>query len=109
MAANFFSGGQMPSEDLLLHFPRAVALEDKWVVDGRHYERTCNEWLRRMDAHKAEVVALLEGVYGAGEGLGRYVDWRLFFLACAELFGFRGGREWYVAHYLFSVKPRGGV
>jgi cyclopropane-fatty-acyl-phospholipid synthase len=102
MAKTFFSGGQMPSDDLLLHFQRDVVLTARWVVPGWHYERTCNEWLRRMDAHKAEVVALLEGVYGAGTGLGKYVDWRLFFLACAELFGFNGGNEWAVSHYTFT-------
>jgi len=104
MAKNFFSGGQMPSDDLLLHFQRDVTLEGHWLVNGRHYERTCNEWLKKMDAHKPEVVALLDGVYGAGKGFARYVDWRLFFLACAELFGFNGGNEWAVSHYTFRKR-----
>jgi cyclopropane-fatty-acyl-phospholipid synthase len=104
MAENFFSGGQMPSDDLLLHFQRDVQLTGHWIVNGRHYERTCNEWLRKMDENKAAVVALLEELYGAGQGIGRYVDWRLFFIACAELFGYNGGNEWVVSHYTFR-KP----
>lgn len=104
MAKNFFSGGQMPSDDLLLHFQKDVILDGHWIVPGTHYERTCNEWLKKMDANKAEVVRLLEGVYGPGTGFARYVDWRLFMLACAELFGFNGGREWAVSHYVFRKR-----
>ena len=104
MAKEFFSGGQMPSDDLLLHFQDDLALQERWGVNGRHYERTCNAWLAKMDAHKDEVVALLGSVYGEGSGYKKYVDWRLFFLACAELFGFAGGDEWAVSHYLFLRK-----
>jgi cyclopropane-fatty-acyl-phospholipid synthase len=105
MAENFFTGGQMPSDDLLLHFQGALALEDHWVLPGGHYEKTCNAWLEKMDAHKREVLPLLERVYGsAEEARRRFIDWRLFFIACAELFGHSGGNEWAVSHYLFSKK-----
>jgi len=102
MAENFFSGGQMPSDDLLLYFQRDLQLAEHWIVAGQHYERTCNEWLKKMDANKTQVIALLEGVYGKGEGLGRYVDWRLFMISCAELFGYNKGTEWAVSHYTFQ-------
>ena len=105
MAVRVFSGGQMPSDDLLLHFQGALALEDKWVVPGGHYEKTCNAWLEKMDARKGEVLKVLEATYGsAAEAQVRYIDWRLFFIACAELFGFSQGSEWAVSHYLFTKK-----
>jgi cyclopropane-fatty-acyl-phospholipid synthase len=105
MAENFFSGGQMPSDDLLLHFQRDLALEDHWIVPGTHYERTCNEWLKKMDQHVAAVLQVLEKVYGSKEeAYRRYIDWRLFFLSCAELFGYNNGQEWVVSHYRFAKK-----
>ena len=95
----------MPSDDLLLYFQGALALEDKWIVPGTHYEKTCNAWLEKMDAHKSEVLPVLEKVYGtAEEAKKRFIDWRLFFLACAELFGYKGGSEWMVSHYRFLKK-----
>jgi cyclopropane-fatty-acyl-phospholipid synthase len=104
MARAFFSGGQMPSDDLLLHFQEELALVNHWGVNGKHYERTCNEWLRKMDSKRDEALAVLAGVYGEENKHKRYVDWRLFFLACAELFGYKGGEEWAVSHYLFVKK-----
>jgi len=94
----------MPSDDLLLHFQDDLALQDHWGVNGRHYERTCNEWLKKMDSNREAVEKLLGEVYGAEKAYQKYVDWRLFFLACAELFGFNGGEEWAVSHYLFARK-----
>ena len=106
MAENFFSGGQMPSDDLLLYFQGALRIEDHWVVPGTHYEKTCNAWLAQMDANKARVMPVLAGIYGEANKTAWYVNWRLFFIACAELFGFDNGNEWAVSHYLLE-KPAG--
>jgi len=94
----------MPSDDLLLYFQDDLAIERHWAVNGRHYEKTCNAWLAKMDENKGEVLKVLGGVYGEENAYKRYVDWRLFFLACAELFGYAGGEEWAVSHYLFQKK-----
>jgi cyclopropane-fatty-acyl-phospholipid synthase len=102
MAEKFFTGGQMPSDDLLLYFQRDLRIADHWVVDGSHYERTCNRWLENMDANRAKVMPVLEGVYGKRDALQWFANWRLFFISCAELFGFEGGGEWFVSHYLFE-------
>ncbi len=104
MARYFFTGGQMPSDDLLTLFQRDLALEQRWRVNGRHYERTLLAWLDRMDAARPTVMPILEQVYGPGEARTWFNRWRVFFLACAGLFGYRGGEEWYVAHYLFGQR-----
>jgi cyclopropane-fatty-acyl-phospholipid synthase len=101
MARYFFTGGTMPSADLLLHFQDHLLIEERWLVDGTHYQRTSEAWLSNLDRHRAAALEVLQGVYGPGEGLRRLRFWRVFFMACAELFGFRGGREWMVAHYRF--------
>lgn len=97
MARHFFTGGIMPSWDLPDHF---AEVEQRWRYDGRHYEHTANAWLANLDRNRPAVLALFSDVYGPGNAELWFARWRLFFLACAELFGFRGGQEWFVGHYL---------
>jgi cyclopropane-fatty-acyl-phospholipid synthase len=104
MGRYFFSGGLMPSGDLPLYFQDQLKLERRWAVDGRHYARTCEAWLQKQDSAREEVLEILSATYGA-QGAGRWFQrWRLFFMACAELFNYRGGSEWFVSHYLFSKR-----
>ena len=104
MARTFFTGGQMPSADLLHFFQRDLHIVNQWAVNGKNYQLTSERWLTNCDAHKTELVNLLEETYGEGEGYGKWIEWRLFFLALSECFGMHDGETWYVSHYLFSKK-----
>lgn len=101
MGRYFFTGGLMPAVHTLLHFQRHLWLEEQWRVSGRHYERTANAWLERLDRRRDAVMPVLIRAYGEAEAPRWFNRWRMFFMACAELFGYRHGDEWLVAHYRF--------
>jgi cyclopropane-fatty-acyl-phospholipid synthase len=102
MARHFFTGGQMPAHDLLAEFQGDLRLARDWRLEGRHYQQTAEHWLENMDTHRAEILRLFAGCYGPGEALKWWSYWRIFFLSCAELWGYRQGEEWQVSHYLFE-------
>ena len=104
MSKYFFTGGIMPSDDLLFYFDEDLINEKHWIVNGTHYSNTSEDWLRNMDAHKKEILPLFERTYGKSDALKWFVYWRIFYLACAELWGYNGGNEWFVSHYLFRKK-----
>ena len=98
MARHFFTGGMMPALDLLGSLEGLLRVEEQWAVNGVHYEKTCRAWLTRQDACRDRILPLFEAVYGR-DAARWFERWRLFFLACAELFAYAGGTEWLVGHY----------
>ncbi len=108
MSRYFFTGGMMPGDGLPLACQDHLACIGRWRWDGTHYEKTANAWLANMDAGRETLWPVIARVYGAAQAQVWWMRWRLFFMACAELFGYEEGRRWWVAHYLFE-KPRGGA
>lgn len=102
MGQYFFTGGIMPSADLFEHFNQHLTVEKQYKWDGRHYEKTANAWLAKMDKHRNEILNVLVNTYGKSDASRWFRRWRIFFMACAELFGTDKGNEWYVSHYLLS-------
>jgi cyclopropane-fatty-acyl-phospholipid synthase len=102
MSKYFFTGGVMPSDDLMLYFNDDLIVEKHWHVSGTHYGKTSEAWLANMDQHKVEIIPLFEQTYGKANALKWWVYWRIFFMSCAELWNYNDGNEWIVSHYLFS-------
>jgi cyclopropane-fatty-acyl-phospholipid synthase len=108
MGRHFFSGGIMPSDDLPLHFQHDLVLAQRWRWSGTHYQKTADAWLDNLDRNRDAVLPILAATYGERHAELWRMRWRMFFMACAELFGFANGQEWGVSHYLFR-KPASRV
>jgi cyclopropane-fatty-acyl-phospholipid synthase len=102
MARHFFTGGLMPSLDLPKLFEGSLQQRKLWVVNGQHYAKTCAAWLNNLDQFKAEILAALSASDNPEPALILWQRWRMFVMACQELFAFQGGETWMVGHFLFE-------
>lgn len=101
MSRHFFTGGTMPSADLLSRFDDDLVVERDWWVDGTHYARTANRWLASLDSAREIVMPVLHDIYRADARIA-FQRWRMFYMAVSELFGYAAGREWGVSHVLLG-------
>ncbi len=104
MSRHFFSGGIMPSADLPLRFADHLVVDQRWSWNGSHYAQTCRAWLEQMDARRKSVMPILAATYGDDDANRWWMRWRMFFMACEELFRYGDGSEWYVSHYRFRKR-----
>jgi cyclopropane-fatty-acyl-phospholipid synthase len=105
MGRHFFTGGIMPGAHLLREFNEDLEVTKQFTWNGQHYRRTAEAWLANLDAHRDELLPILRSTYGAKNARRWLNRWRIFFLAVSELFGFGGGSEWFVSHYLLKPVP----
>ncbi|MFC1782800.1 SAM-dependent methyltransferase [Planctomycetota bacterium] len=104
MGQYFFTGGMMPSDDLLHYFQDDLILEYQWRLSGMHYYHTAQAWLEKLDHAKDDIMPILADIYGHKEAPRWFQRWRVFFMACAELWGYNNGKEWWVSHYRFRKR-----
>ncbi len=109
MSRHFFSGGMMPCHELVEHLAVPFDSEASWIVPGTHYARTAEGWLSNLERQREAVLALFRQTYGERQAELWYQRWRVFFLACSELFGYAEGSEWIVSHRLMRLRPAEAV
>jgi len=104
MSRHFFTGGIMPAEHLFSYFQDDVQLEEQWRVSGLHYAQTCEAWLQNLDRNAPQLLETLEHSTSDTRPEIQLRRWRMFFMACAELFRYHNGNEWFVGHYRFGKR-----
>ena len=106
MSEHFFTGGMMPCDDLPLYFQKDLSIKNTWTWNGNHYAKTSNAWLKNMDEKKPAIMQILKQTYGEHNAQTWWMRWRIFFMACAELFAYENGEQWHIMHYLFSKQEK---
>ena len=104
MSKYFFTGGIMPSNDLLFYFDEDMVKEKQWLVNGVNYSKTAEAWLSNTDKYKEHILPIMVDTYGKENALLWFAYWRIFFMSCSELWKFNNGEEWMISHYLFKKR-----
>ena len=98
----------MPARDLFLRYQRDMSVTEQWWIQGDHYARTCESWLSKLDRQADAAKRALESATTSDAPDILVQRWRMFFMACAELFKFDGGNQWGVGHYVFETNDSAG-
>ncbi len=104
MGRHFFTGGIMPSHDLLNYFNQNLVIDNEWIVNGIHYHKTAEAWLKNMQKNEKQIKSIFSKTYGNNQTTKWWSYWRIFFMACSELWKTSGGNEWIVSHYTMKRK-----
>lgn len=101
LGQHFFTGGTMPSDDLLLHEQRDLVIDSHWQLNGRHYAKTLQAWLQNLDHSRAACLSALAEGSNPATPEAQLNRWRLFLLASIGTWRMRRGNEFGVSQYLF--------
>lgn len=107
MGRHFFTGGIMPGHGYLPGFTEHLRCEADWWQEGTHYQKTAEAWLTHTDRARDTILEVFKETYGLANAKRWLQRWRIFYMACAELWGYRGGSEWGVSHYRFCKASEG--
>lgn len=99
-----FAGAMIPAEGLLPGCDRDLVVTERWSVGGLEYAKTLDAWLARFTAARREVEEVLANRFDPHAAARQWRRWRIFLMACSELFGFGGGNEWRVSHWLLESR-----
>ena len=93
----------MPSINLLPSTAKPFKELNRWKINGMHYSKTLEAWLSKQDQQEDIIKEQFSKTYGKDTKLW-IQRWRLFYLACSELFAYNDGNEWLVMHYLLAKR-----
>nr|AJD20224.1 coclaurine N-methyltransferase [Sinopodophyllum hexandrum] len=102
-----FPAGTMiiPSASFLLYFQDDVSVVNHWTLSGKHFSRTNEEWLKRLDANVDTIKAIFEASLGSEEAAVKLINyWKGFCFSGMEMFGSNNGEEWMTSHLLLTRK-----
>ena len=82
-----------------------ISLKNIYEGGGRRYNAARSLISRDIAKLLAYYFSIVCNILFLGDKWDRWwLNWRLFFLVCAETFGMDNGAEWGVSHYLFKKR-----
>nr|ACO90253.1 putative N-methyltransferase [Thalictrum flavum] len=102
-----FPAGTMiiPSASFFLYFQDDASVVNHWTLSGKHFSRTTEEWLKRLDANVKVIIPMFATITGSEEEAVKLLNyWRGLCFFGVELYGYNNGEEWMESHVLFKKK-----
>ena len=101
MEKYFFSGGSMPNLDILKMIDHSYKIEELRRVSGMNYHKTLELWYENLKLNKNKIMKTDFKDDKLSSKI-HYNRWKVFILACSELFKLHNGEEYLVAHALLK-------